>query len=410
MITFSKRSEYVKNPILELNPISDALRKKGVKVIKINRGDPPIYFKTPKYIIDAYIEALKDNETAYSLPGAANTELVNAVIGRYKRMYNVSLEEEDVINTAGVTEALIFLNHSLMERGDSAVMFKPYYPQYIPRLMSEGGRAIYGNQDMDRGWDVDTEDLSSRLKQMKKSGKIRRVKYMIITNPGNPTGKVLERRTLKKIADLANEYKILLVSDEIYDEIMLHGAKFTSMAQVANGIPHLVFNGGSKNLDSTGFRIGFVVIPSDDKDSEAIKKKFYDYALTRLSLNTPAQHAIAVGMNNVKEHKKAITQMVKAIESRVETVLGLLDENPLISVVRPRSTFYVFPRIDLSGLDFKNGDEFVRAALMEEGVQLTRGSAFGTPSNFRIVALPPEETLALAVNKINEMCRRHRKG
>lgn len=410
MVIFTRRSEYIKNPILELDSLSEGLRKKGVKVIKINRGDPTVYFKTPKYIIDAYIDALKRNETSYSMPGRMNDELVEAVIRRYKRLYNLDLQKGDVINTAGVTEALSFLNHSLIENRDNAVLFNPHYPQYIPRLMSEGGRAIYGMQNMEDNWNIDTDNLRKKLKHLKSLGKVRRVKYMIITNPGNPTGKILERKTLEEIVDIANDYGILLVSDEIYDEIIYSGAKFTSMSQVAKGVPHIILNGGSKNLDSTGFRIGFILVPGEDKDSHALKRKFLDYALTRLSLNTPAQHAIAVGMNNVKEHKKAIKFMVKNIEKRAGTVLRLLSENPLMDVVKPRSAYYVFPKVDISGLDFKSGDEFVRAALMEEGVQLTRGSAFGTPSNFRIVALPEEETLELAMNKINGMCRRHKKG
>ncbi len=408
MAIFSRRSAYVKNPILELDSAAEQLMKKGREVIKLNRGDPPVYFRTPKYMIDAYVEALRENQTNYSR-AAGTRELINAVIGRYARLYKARLREEDIIATAGVTEALAFLNHMLMEKGDRAILFRPHYPQYIPRLMSEGGVPIYCDQEMGNGWEMDLEGVERKLKATRSAGKAGRLKYMIITNPGNPTGRVLQRNTLKAIADLANEYGFLLISDEIYDEIVYNGAKFTSMMQVARGVPHVVLNGSSKNLDSTGFRIGFAIVPENDAKSEAIKKKLLDYALTRLSLNTPAQHAVAVGLSNAAEHKKAISSMVGGIRKRVGAVTRALSENPLIEVVEPNSTFYVFPRINLGGLDFKNGDEFVKAALFEAGVQLTRGSAFGTPSNFRIVALPNEQTLETAVGRINEMCRKHGK-
>lgn len=408
MIRLSRRSRFIQNPILELDPIAEALSRKGKKIIKLNRGDPPVYFKTPQYMIKAYIEALKEHQTGYSR-ASGTKELAGAVIGRYKRMYGIELREEDIIATAGVTEALLFINHSLIEERDNAVMFKPYYPQYIPRLMSEGGVPLFGMQDMTNGWNINTDELFATLRKARSTGKLSHTKYMIITNPCNPTGNVMDRNELKGIVDIANEYNLLLVSDEIYDEIVFKEHSFTSMAQVAKGIPHMILNGSSKNFDSTGFRIGFIILPEQDEDSDIMKKKLADYALTRLSLNTPAQHAVAVGMNNVKEHKKAIRKMTSSIRKRVDTTVKALEENPLIQVVKPKGTFYVFPRIDLSQLDFKDGDAFVRSSLFEAGVQLTRGSAFGAPSNFRIVALPEEKTLELAIDKINRMCRRHRK-
>lgn len=406
MISFSRRSRYIKNPILELDAAAEKLQRSGKKIVKLNRGDPPLYFKTPKFMIDAYIEALRENQTNYSR-ASGTYELLEAISKRYKRLYNADIGEEKIIATAGVTEGLTFINHALMERGDSAVIFRPYYPQYIPRLMSEEGSPIFMDQIMENGWDMDIDSVEKKLKSMKAQRKLKNLRYMIITNPGNPTGRVLSRKTLEKIAEFANEYNFLLISDEIYDEIVYNGAKFTSMSEVAKDIPHIIFNGSSKNFDSTGFRIGFTLIPGDDKKSVALRDKLKEYALTRLSINTPAQHSVAVGLSNYTEHKKAIDSMVREIKKRVDIVVKKLEENEAISVIRPNGTFYVFPKIDLSGTDFKNVDEFVSASLFEAGVQITRGSAFGAPSNFRIVALPESETLEKAVDRINKMCRKH---
>ncbi len=406
MISFSRRSKYIKNPILELDAAAEKLQKSGRKIIKLNRGDPPLYFKTPKFMIDAYIEALRENQTNYSRASGTH-ELLEAISKRYKRMYNADIGEEKIIATAGVTEALTFINHALMERGDSAIIFRPHYPQYIPRLMSEEGSPIFMDQSMENGWDMDTDSIERKLKSLKAQKKLKNLRYMIITNPGNPTGRILSRKTLEKIVEFANEYNFLLISDEIYDEIVYSGAKFTSMSEIAEDIPYIIFNGSSKNFDSTGFRVGFALVPGDDKISVALREKLKEYALTRLSINTPAQHSVAVGLNNYTEHRKAIGQMVREIKKRVDIVVRKLDENEAISVIKPDSTFYVFPRIDLKGTDFKNVDEFVSASLFEAGVQITRGSAFGTPANFRIVALPEPETLENAVDRINKMCMKH---
>ena len=405
---FSKRSEFVKNAILELDPAAEKLRKGGRDIIKLNRGDPPLYFKTPKYIIDAYVEALKENQTFYS-NGAGTSELKEAVSKRYRRLYKVNVEEDGVICTAGVTEALLFINHALIEKKEGAVIFKPYYPLYLPRLMSEGGSPTFGFQDMRDGWAIHLDDLEAKLRKLGRHGRSKMARYMLITNPCNPTGRVFSRGVLKEVVDIANNNGILLVSDEIYDEFVFNGARFTSVSQVAKGVPHIILNGSSKVYDSTGFRIGFMLIPGEDRESEALKQKFVDYATTRLSLNTPAEHAVAEAIGNVGEHRGAVAGMVGAIKKRVDIAVKCLSENPAMDVIRPNGTFYLFPRIDLSRFDFGDGDVFAKKALFEAWVEITRGSAFGSPSNFRIVALPDEKTLALAIERINRMCRKHMK-
>ena len=405
---FTERSGYIKNPILEMDALAAELSRKGKDVIKLNRGDPPLYFKTPAYMIDAYIEALKENKTNYS-SASGTAELKEAVSRRYKRMYGISVDHQGIIATAGVTEALSFINHAMIEKGDSAILFRPHYPQYLPRLMSENGKPVYCDQLMEQDWDVHLEGFERTIAALKRIGRIGHTKYVIVTNPCNPTGKTIPRKTLARIAELANENNLLIISDEIYDEIVYHGAKFTSMSEAARGIPHMLLNGSSKNYDSTGFRVGFIIIPGNDKASVSLKEKFTDYALTRLSINTPAQHAVAEGINNVKEHGKAIKAMVKGMQERAETTVKAIRENSHLEVVMPDSTFYVFPRIRLQDMDFRTGDEFVKSALIEEGVQLTRGSAFGAPSNFRVVALPPSSVLEEAMSRINRMCARHSK-
>ncbi len=404
MSIFSRKSEYAKNLILELDPLAEKLAKGGRKVIKLNRGDPPRFFKTPQYIIDAYIEALKNGDTYYSRSQGLK-ELVEAVASRYRKLYKMNLDQDDVVVTAGVSEALLFLNNSLINEGDRAVLLSPYYPQYIPRLMIEGGKPLLGRLSMEEGWRLDADMLSRDIRRLGKSRK--RVKYMIVTNPHNPTGKVFGRKELAEMVSIAKDNDLLMVSDEIYDEIIYNGDRFTSMGQVAKGVPHVIFNGSSKNFDSTGFRIGFVIVPGKDKVSQSLREKLSNYALLRLSLNTPAQYALAEGINNRKEHDKAIKYMVREIEKRVNFSVDLLRENPYVTVTRPSGAFYILPKLDMKRLDFKGSRDFVVSALMETGVQLTGGYSFNTPENFRIAALPPIPTLEDAITKVNAFCMRH---
>ena len=99
--------------------------------------------------------------------------------------------------------------------------------------------------------------------------------------------------------------------------------------------------------------------------------------------------------------------MVSEIKKRVNLTVDLLRENSYITVTRPGGSFYVFPKLDMESLNFKGSRDFVVSALMETGVQLTGGYSFGTPSHFRIAALPPEDTLTYAINRVNDFCIKH---
>ncbi|MDE1845908.1 MAG: pyridoxal phosphate-dependent aminotransferase [Candidatus Micrarchaeota archaeon] len=401
-MVLSERSKYALNPIDEDNELAERLIKSGKKVIALNRGDISLYFPTPKYIENAAIRAIKENKTYYTRSSGI-PELIDAVKGRYKRMFNVKLKEEDIITTQGVSEGLYFLNASLLNPGNHAIIFRPYYTQYVPSIELSEGKAYYLDYDEEREWDIDTDELEDHIKRMKEK---RGIKYIMLTNPNNPTGTVLKKNTLERIVDLANEHKLILVSDEIYDEVVYNKAKFTSVAQVAKGVPHVILNGASKNLDATGFRIGFMIVPGEDKTSMELKKKFADFAGVRVSVNAPAQYAVAEAISNTKEHRKAIGKMVGEIEGRVNFAFKLLGENPYLQTVRPNSAYYIFPRIDLKSLNYNNDREFVSEFLREKLVQITRGSGFGARSHIRIVALPAKPVLEEAINRLNEFCEK----
>lgn len=404
----SKRSKFASNPIEEEDKLVAALQKKGRKIIRLNRGDPTKYFPTPKYIIDAYISALREGKTAYTGSDGI-PELREAVSKRYKRMYHLNSNPDNIIVTAGVSEALSFINSALVDQAESAILFKPYYPLYSSLLKLNGGVPTLENYDENNGWNVHTENLAKLLKTAKSSGKLKRIKYLMITNPNNPTGTVLNKKVIEQVVDLASEYNLLLISDEIYDEIIFNKTKFTSVSQLAKGLPYVILNGASKVYDSTGFRIGFVIVPENDKKSSEFKEKIYDYAMMRLSVNAPAQYAAAEAINNVLKHKRALDSMVGEIEKRVNYSTKVLNENPYFETVRPNGAFYILPRIHLEELKIKNDKQFTDLLLEKEGIQVTRGSGFGAPSHFRIVALPPKEILDYSINRINAFCKKYSK-
>ena len=400
----SDASRYVFSAIREEDDFAEDLRRHGKKVVKLSSGDPALYYPTPKYIIDAYTEALRSGRTTYSRSQGV-IELVDAVVERYRKRYSLALSEEDVIVTSGVAEALTFINSALIDPGDRALILRPYYTQYPVAIQMFGGRFLAGDYDEEDDWNIELDSLAKLLKKGNAGRK--GIKYLLITNPNNPTGTVLPRKALEEVVGLANEHRILLISDEIYDEIVFGGARFTSVCELAGGLPYLVLNGASKAFDATGFRIGYVLAPEGDRTSNEVKRKIADYCRVRLSANTPAQYAIASAMANGAEHERTVRELVNAIERVVGSAMKLLGENECVRAVKPNGAFYIFPKIRMDRLRFKDDREFVHALLKEELVQTTRGSGFGAPDHFRMVALAPKGIMDDSIGRINGFCDRH---
>ena len=402
----SAPSRYVYSAIREGDDLAVEFARAGKKVVKLSSGDPALYFPTPKYVIDAYVEALRKGKTSYSRSQGV-LELVNAIIERYRFRYGLDLSEQDVVVTSGVAEALTFINSALLNTNDRAVILKPYYTQYPVAIRMFGGEFLLGNYDESNDWSIDLDGLARLIRRRRATSN--KTKYLLITNPNNPTGTVLKRQTLEEVVEIANENHILLISDEIYDEIVFGGSSFTSIGELAKDVPHVILNGASKAFDATGFRIGYVLIPESDGSSEELKRKLADYCRVRLSANTPAQYAMAEAMSNRREHDREINKMVKAIEGIVDSTMKLLNENQYLRTVRPRGAFYIFPKIGMRYLRFRDDREFVDSLLRERLIQTTRGSGFGAPNHFRIVSLAPTNVMNDCIEQINDFCRKHSK-
>ncbi len=395
----SKRMVYAGSPIREEEDLAKRLAKEGKKVIKLNSGDPPKFLPTPEYILEAYARALKERKTYYA-DSQGVAELREAVASYYKRHYNVDLDPARIVVTQGVSEAISFVNTALIGRGDRAVLISPYYPSYASYIGLSGGKPMFVPSIEERDWSVDLDALEKTVKKAK------RIKYLLVINPNNPTGSVLDRKVLEEIVGIAKDNDLFLVSDEIYDEMVFDG-NFTSISQVAKGMPYLLLNGASKTFNVTGIRIGYAALPENDAISNELLNSMVQLARLRISANTPAQYAVAYAMNDVAAYEKAVAQLREEIKSRVLFTAQEVNKSKYLHAVVPRAAFYVFAKLETSLLNVKDDKEFVTKLLEEKQVQITRGSGFGALNHVRLVALADKETMSLAISKIEEFCKEH---
>ncbi|VVB74641.1 Aspartate aminotransferase [uncultured archaeon] len=400
----SNHCKYTSSTITELNKISESLESSGKEIIRLNRGDPVRYFPTPKYIIDAYTKALKEGKTYYSNP-AGLQELRKTIANKYTKITKGNLSSENILITAGVSEALLMLNNTLINSGDTAILPTPHFTTYSNLLKLHGGHSIIINYNENKNWRLDLDMLKEKIKKTR-----RPIKYLIFSNPNNPTGAILNKKELKMLVEIANANDILLVSDETYDEIVYNGAKFNSLAEVAKGVPHIILNGSSKVLSCTGFRVGYAIFPEQDKKSMLIKQKMCDFAALRFSVNTPAQYAVLEALRNVKEHKKYMATMINTIQEQSNYAANLINSTEHMCVIKPNSTFHLLPRISFKNTIFKNDVQFAEELLKQKHVKVSRGSAFGANSHIRITTLPNKEILKNGISKIDEFIRENKKS
>ncbi|MGB9732650.1 MAG: aminotransferase class I/II-fold pyridoxal phosphate-dependent enzyme, partial [Candidatus Micrarchaeales archaeon] len=329
-------------------------------------------------------------------------ELREAIAKRHKKAYGLEISPDKVLITQGISEGLQFLNIALIDKGDTPILFKPYYPSYMPYLLIVGGKPIFGEAKEEDNWEIDLDSLEKSIRKAKKE----RIKYMLITTPNNPAGYVIPRKKMKEIVDFANEHDIFLISDEIYDELVFKGS-FTSLSQVADGLPYMILNGMSKGFVATGFRLGYMLVPNEDAKSMQLLNKLIELAQMRLSPNTPAQFAYAYGLQNLGAHEREVRKLREEIKERVYFTTREVNKTDYMHALLPSGAFYVFPKVELGKLKLKDDKAFVQNLLLEKYVQVTRGSGFGMPGHIRIVALPPKEVLKDAIERIDSFCKEH---
>lgn len=396
------RTEYAQYAIRELFPVAERIEKSGAKIAKVNIGDPVPYFGTPQYILDAHCRALREGKTSYGRsPG--ETPFLEAIARRHKRKYGVEFPQERIFVTQGVSEAIQFLDTCLMGGKAGALLFRPFYPTYAPIAKIYGGTPFFCACVEEEGWAPDLEDMKRQLVKAKAEGVD--VKYVLLINPCNPTGSLWGRRQLEQIAEFAKENDLLLVSDEIYDDVVFGEEKFVSMAQVAKGQPFVILNGLSKNWCATGLRIGWMILGGEGKEMDALADAVMRLGTMRLCPNIPAQYAGIEALDNEKAHKTFLGKFLPEIRKRSDHCWKRLGEIPGVSCQRARGAFYLFPKIDLRRSGCRTDVEFTGKLLEKEKVWAVQGSGFGMGGHLRFVTLPTTDVLDAACDGIARMMK-----
>ncbi len=401
MLKASKRSQGVSYAIREVVVPAKKLEEKGEKIIHLNIGDPNKYdFDTPNHMKKALYKAAVDGHNGYA-PSEGYPELLDEIIHREKTRNNIDYEKEDICVTTGVTESLQMLLNASLDPNDELLIPGPTYPQYTLITRFNGALPISYRCIEEEGWQPDTDYIRKRISN--------RTKGIVVINPNNPTGALYSKEIIKEIIDIAGEYNIPLISDEIYDDMVFDKKQYAT-ASLTKDVPIITFNGFSKVYLVPGWRIGYVMFKHNGELDE-IQDAFMRIARSRLCANSVCQKACVAALNGPKDHIEKVNSKLKKRRDFAYKRLNKIDG---ISTAKPEGAFYIFPKIEAMNKGiWKNDIDFVLDLLNDQKVLLVHGSGFCSlygKNHFRAVILPQMEVLKEAFDKLEIFMKKRLKN
>jgi aspartate/methionine/tyrosine aminotransferase len=392
----SQRIKEISYAIREIAAVASKVAKTGKKIYHLNIGDPVIYdFHTPQYISQALADASFSGRNYY-VDSLGAPELRQEISKSLKNTYHVDVDYDDILVTSGVTEAIFFLVAALIENKNELLIPGPSYPLYINYAKFFDGIPVEYQLDEKNDWEPDIEDLRKKISD--------KTKAILICSPNNPTGVMYSDKMIKKVIDIAGEYDLPILSDEIYDQI-IYEKPFTCPASLSKDVPIIGLNGFSKSHLATGWRLGYMYYHDPENKLEELKAGIAKMARARLSASSIAQYAGIEILRNPGTHTR---EMVTKLKERRDYSYERLRKMEGITCVKPNGAFYLFPKFDFTELNrWKNDEEFVLDLLKTTGVCTVYGSGFGEygSGHVRFTFLPELDILETVYNLLEEFIK-----
>jgi aminotransferase len=324
-------------------------------VIHLSIGQPD--FPTPAPIVEAHVQALREDKTHYTMD-AGLPELLEALATYYGARYGRPLTPENFLETTGGSEAIYLAITSLAAPGREVIVIEPSFVLFQPLASMMGAAIRRIVTRADRGYQVDPEEVIAAMGP--------KTCAVILNSPGNPTGTVYPRETIEAITVAAAERGVVVISDEVYDRLVLDGAEYPSALGLAPDLEGVIVGSSfSKTYSMPGLRVGWVV--SGKKNIETLRR--YHMFTTTVG-NTPAQWAAAAA---VQGDQSAVDVMVCEYRKRRDRIVDLAAATPHLTGYRPEGAFYIMPSLP-PGTD---GTDVALRLLTETGVCTIPGGTFG---------------------------------
>ena len=378
---------------LAVDAKAKALKAAGRPVIGFGAGEPD--FPTPDYIVDAAIAACSEPKWHRYTPAGGLPELKQAIADKTLRDSGYEVAANQVLVTNGGKQALYNTFATLLDPGDEVLLQAPYWTTYPESIALAGGVPVIVETDESTGYLATVEQLEA--------ARTPKTKMLVFVSPSNPTGAVYPPDQVKAIGEWALAHGIWVVTDEIYEHLVYGTAEFTPIVKAVPGLADtcVVVNGVAKTYAMTGWRVGWMIGPSD------VMKAAINYQSHATSNVANVSQVAALAA--VSGDLTAVVEMKRAFDRRRLTIVALLNEIPGVTCPEPQGAFYAYPSVKglfgktIKGVEINSSADLAGVILDEVEVAVVPGEAFGTNGYLRLSYALSDNDLVEGVTRIKDL-------
>jgi aspartate aminotransferase len=378
---------------LAVDSKAKALKAEGAPVIGFGAGEPD--FPTPDYIVAAAVAAAGDPVNHRYSPAGGLPELKNAIVDKTARDSGYAVTPSQVLVTNGGKQAVYNTFAALLDPGDEVLLPTPYWTSYPESIRLAGGSPVEVFAGIDQGYLVSVEQLEQ--------ARTPQTKVLVFNSPSNPTGAVYPAEAVEAIGRWAVEHGIWVVTDEIYEHLLYDDATAPSMPALVPELARtcVVLNGVAKTYAMTGWRVGWMVGPTDVVKAATNLQSHATSNVANLS-----QRAAVAALQGSLE---AVAEMRTAFDRRRTTIVSMLNEIDGIECPTPTGAFYAYPDVrgvlgrEIAGRTPSTSVELAEVILEEAQVAVVPGEAFGSNGYLRLSYALGDNDLAEGVGRLQEL-------
>jgi len=354
-------------------------------VVQFGLGEPD--FQPPEIAIEAFAKAMKDGKNKYTT--TAGLPALRQKIAETWHHRIPELNASNVCITMSGTNGLLDIFLALVGPGDNVLIPEPYFPLYPSDVVICGGEPNLYPCTFENGFVPTIEDLESRVDE--------NTVAVLYNFPSNPTGGNVTASQRDELVAFASEHDLWLITDEVYDRIVYEGQHVSFLGAGYDRV--IMVQSFSKTFAMTGWRIGYILSPDQEAMAQLTKMQYYVTACS----NDAMQHAVLEALEKAPDYPR---KMCAEFKTRRDLICERLNAMPGVSCHVPTGAFYVFPKVDVPGMN----SEEIAMALLEGGVLCSPGTAFGAAGegHLRFAYTTGREDIDMGMDRVEAVLARLR--
>ena len=386
-------------------PIMDRARQmedEGQKIIKLNIGNLAVFgFDAPEEIQQDMIRNLGNSAGYTDSKGIFAARKAVMHYTQEQGIKNVTLD--DIYLGNGASELIVMATNGLLDNGDELLLPAPDYPLWTAATSLSGATPVHYLCDEENGWMPNLADIRAKITP--------RTKGIVVINPHNPTGVLYSVELLQEIVQIAREHQLVIFADEVYDKVLYDGVQHIAMGSLSEDVLTLTFNSLSKSYRSCGYRAGWMVVSGDKRPAKDYIEGLNMLSNMRLCSNVPGQYAIQTALGGYQSIQDLVAEGGRLRRQR-DLAYELITAIPGVTCVKPQAALYMFPKLDPQVYPIEDDQQFFLDLLQETRVMLVQGTGFNwpRPDHFRMVFLPHEDDLRVAIGRMAKFLESRRKN